>query len=81
MLLSIITINYNNVIGIAKTIGSVLAQTFKDYEYIIIDGGSDDGSVRVIEDNQDSLSYWISEKDNGIYHAMNKGIQVAHGDY
>lgn len=81
MLLSIITINYNNVIGLSKTIDSVLLQTFKEYEYIIIDGGSDDGSVKVIEDNQDSLTYWISEKDNGIYHAMNKGVQVAHGDY
>lgn len=81
MLISVITVNYNNVIGITRTINSVLSQTFKDYEYIIIDGGSDDGSVNVIKENQKCLSYWISEKDNGIYHAMNKGVRVAKGEY
>ncbi len=81
MLISVITINYNNVLGITRTINSVFSQTFKNYEFIIIDGGSDDGSIDVIKENQKQISYWVSEKDNGIYHAMNKGVQLAHGDY
>lgn len=81
MKLSIITINYNNFSGLKKTITSVLAQTFKDFEYIIIDGGSTDGSKELIEQYIDNLTYWVSEKDNGIYHAMNNGIKVANGEY
>ena len=81
MKLSIITINYNNKDGLRKTIDSVVRQTFRDYEYIIIDGGSTDGSVDVIKENEEYVSYWVSEKDNGIYHAMNKGVKVAKGDY
>ena len=78
---SIITINYNNCDGLSKTINSIIYQSFKDYEYIIIDGGSTDGSVDVIKKHADIITYWVSEKDNGIYHAMNKGIRQAHGDY
>jgi glycosyltransferase involved in cell wall biosynthesis len=81
MKLSIITINYNNQFGLEKTIKSVIGQTFDDYEYIIIDGGSTDGSVDVIKNYASKINYWVSEKDNGIYHAMNKGIKVATGDY
>ena len=81
MKLSIITINYNNKDGLEKTIKSVICQSFKDYEYIIIDGGSTDGSVEVIEKYKANINYWVSEKDNGIYHAMNKGVKVANGDY
>ena len=60
---------------------SVLEQTFPDYEYIIIDGGSMDASNEVIKNHEKKLVYWISERDNGIYHAMNKGIQQAAGEY
>jgi glycosyltransferase involved in cell wall biosynthesis len=78
---SIITINFNNKIGLTKTIKSVLNQTFEDFEYIIIDGGSNDGSKELIESISDKLSFWVSEKDNGIYNAMNKGINAAKGNY
>ena len=78
---SIITINYNNAEGLRRTIKSVVSQTFVDYEYVIIDGGSTDGSVDVIKEYENKISYWVSEKDGGIYNAMNKGVQVAHGEY
>lgn len=78
---SVITINYNNIEGLRQTINSVIAQTSTNYEYIVIDGGSTDGSLDAIKEYSTSLSYWISERDNGIYHAMNKGIAQAHGDY
>lgn len=81
MRFSVITINYNNRDGLQKTINSVITQTSNDYEYIIIDGGSTDGSKEVIEQYADSLSYWVSEPDRGIYHAMNKGIAQAKGEY
>ncbi len=79
--LSIITINYNNKVGLEKTISSILSQTYKDFEWIVIDGGSTDGSKELIENNQTNISYWCSEPDNGIYHAMNKGIVKAKGEY
>lgn len=79
--ISIITVNLNNGIAIRKTIESVINQTFTDYEYIVIDGGSKDGSLDVIKEYADKISYWISEPDNGIYHAMNKGILKAKGEY
>jgi glycosyltransferase involved in cell wall biosynthesis len=79
--LSIITINFNNISGLRKTIESVTNQTFSDYEYIIIDGGSTDGSIEVIQKYADKIAFWVSESDNGIYHAMNKGISVAKGEY
>ena len=81
MLLSIITINYNNRVGLEKTCRSVLSQTSHDYEWIIIDGGSTDGSRDVIIQNEAHLSYWVSEKDGGVYQAMNKGIRQARGRY
>lgn len=79
--LSIITVNYNNVKGLVDTIESVVNQTNNDFEYIIIDGGSTDGSVDVIKRYIDEIDYWISEKDNGIYHAMNKGIRAVSCEY
>lgn len=79
--LSVITINYNNSSGLNQTINSVLNQTFKDYEYIVIDGGSTDGSKELIKQFENKISYWVSEKDNGIYNAMNKGIKQATGEY
>ena len=78
---SVITINYNNREGLKQTIKSIVSQTFRDFEFIIIDGGSTDGSVDVIMEKSDNISYWVSEKDNGVYHAMNKGVAQAHGDY
>ncbi|MES2567379.1 MAG: glycosyltransferase family 2 protein [Bacteroidota bacterium] len=81
MRLSIITINYNNKSGLQKTIESVVAQTYKDFEYIVIDGGSNDGSFNVIKDYEKKISYWVSEKDSGIYNAMNKGIVQAKGKF
>ena len=81
MKLSIITVNLNNRDGLQKTIDSVVAQTFKDFEWIVIDGGSTDGSKELIEQYADHFAYWVSEPDKGIYNAMNKGIKVAKGDY
>ena len=83
MTLTIITINYNNAAGLKKTVQSILSQTSQEFEYIIIDGGSTDGSVEVISNFKFQISNfrWISEKDNGIYHAMNKGIRMAQGEY
>jgi len=79
--LSIITINFNNAAGLKKTLKSVFAQSFKEYEYIIIDGGSTDGSKQLMEKYQKKFVYAVSEKDNGIYNAMNKGIGKAQGEY
>lgn len=79
--LSIITINLNNRDGLKNTIKSVFSQTFSDLEYIIIDGRSTDGSLELIESKKDYLAYWVSEKDQGTYDAMNKGIARATGDY
>jgi glycosyltransferase involved in cell wall biosynthesis len=81
MTFSIITINYNERDGLRRTLESVLAQTCHDFEYIIIDGGSTDGSREVINSNADRIDYWVSEPDRGIYHAMNKGTLVAKGEY
>jgi len=79
--LSIITINYNNKDGLEETIASVVHQVYGEFEWIIIDGGSTDGSRELIERNADKITYWVSEPDNGIYQAMNKGIKVAQGEY
>ncbi len=81
MKISIITVNLNNRPGLEATMSSVLAQTYADFEYIVIDGGSTDGSAAVIEQYADRLAYWISEPDRGVYHAMNKGIEKATGEY
>lgn len=81
MRLSIITVNYNDVEGLQRTIDSVLCQTWKDFEWIIIDGGSTDGSKELIEKYSECFSFWCSEPDDGAYNAMNKGIQHAKGEY
>lgn len=78
---SIITINLNNADGLRKTIDSVLKQSFKNFEFIIIDGASVDASLAVIEQVAAKLSFCVSEKDKGIYDAMNKGISKANGKY
>ena len=80
MKLSIITINYNNADGLRKTMESVLAQTYTEIEYIIVDGASTDGSVDVIRELATRPTIkWVSEKDTGIYNAMNKGFEIALG--
>lgn len=81
MKLSIITVNLNNRDGLQKTIDSVVSQTFRDFEWIVIDGGSTDGSKELIEQYADHFAYWVSEPDKGIYNAMNKGIRHAKGEY
>ena len=81
MKLSIITINFNNAEGLRKTMKSVVDQTNQEYEYIVIDGGSSDTSKEVIMQYQEHISYWCSEKDTGIYNAMNKGLSKATGEY
>lgn len=81
MIISIITINYNHAEGLRKTIESVVTQSSHDYEYLVIDGGSTDGSVDVIQEYADKIDYWVSEPDGGIYPAMNKGVKAAHGEY
>ena len=82
-ILSIITINYNDAEGLRKTLASVAAQTYKGIEHVIVDGGSTDGSVEVIRAYADTQTAhpvkWVSEKDKGIYNAMNKGIEIALG--
>ena len=83
MKLSIITINRNNAVGLEKTMRSVATQTFKDFEYIIVDGASTDGSVEVIKKLESGFEQlkWVSEPDSGIYNAMNKGMRMASGAY
>lgn len=82
VVLSIITVNLNNKSGLINTVKSVVRQTFEDFEWLIIDGGSDDGSKEVIQSVSDGrLRYWTSEPDDGIYNAMNKGIVRARGEY
>lgn len=81
--LSIITINRNNAAGLEKTMQSVAAQTFKEFEYIVVDGASTDESVEVIKKYEPQFAHlkWVSEPDEGIYNAMNKGLRMASGDY
>lgn len=79
--LSIITINFNNCNGLRKTIESVVNQSSQDFDYIVIDGGSTDGSVDVIKEYANHIDYWVSEPDKGIYNAMNKGVTEANGNF
>lgn len=83
MRLSIITINRNNAEGLEKTMQSVASQTFKEFEYIVIDGASTDASVEVIKRLEPQFAHlkWVSEPDRGIYNAMNKGLRLATGEY
>ena len=78
---SIITVNLNNANGLKETIDSVVNQTCHDYEFLIIDGGSSDNSTSLIEHNKSKIDYWVSEPDNGIFNAMNKGITASKGEY
>jgi len=78
---SIITVTFNAIHVLEKTILSVTNQTYGHIEYILIDGASIDGTVQIIRQYESGISYWISEPDKGIYDAMNKGLQIATGDY
>jgi glycosyltransferase involved in cell wall biosynthesis len=78
---SIITINHNNLEGLRRTVASVLNQNYKDYEYIIIDGASYDGSLEFLQQNSSCFRFWTSEPDGGIYHAMNKGLAEVQNDW
>lgn len=79
--ISIITVVYNGKELLEKTINSIVSQSSSNYEYLIIDGGSTDGTLDIIKKYSDKINYWISEKDKGIYDAMNKGIEAAKGEY
>ena len=79
--ISIVTINFNHLKDLQETFSNVMGQTYQDIEYIVIDGASQDGTVEFLENNSKYLSYWISEKDNGIYDAMNKGVKAAKGEW
>lgn len=79
--ISIITVVFNDKDGLERTINSVLTQSYSSLEYIIIDGGSTDGTLNVIKEKQDKISKWISEPDKGIYDAMNKGIKMASSEW
>ena len=79
-LISIITVVYNNVNHIKQTIESVLAQDYPFIEYVVIDGNSSDGTLEIIQEYQDKISFLLSESDNGIYDALNKGIKNTNGD-
>ena len=81
MHISVITVNFNNKEGLAKTVQSVTAQDVRPYEFIVIDGGSSDGSKEFLQAYNDVITYWVSEPDSGIYNAMNKGIDRATGDW
>lgn len=80
-LLSIVTINRNNKSGLQKTLDSIFNQPGLDYESIVVDGASDDGSVDIIKSRADQISKWSSEPDRGIYDAQNKGLAIARGEY
>jgi glycosyltransferase involved in cell wall biosynthesis len=80
-MISIITINYNRRDDLEKTLKSVFGQSYKHFEYIVIDGGSNDGSLAVIQENDANITNWISEPDKGIFDAMNKGISLSTREY
>lgn len=77
--ISIVTVVWNDAIGLERTIQSAINQTYENVEFIVIDGASTDGTVEVIKKYEEHIDYWVSEKDNGIYDAMNKGILAATG--
>lgn len=80
-LVTVITVVFNGAATLEHTIRSVIEQTYDNVEHIIIDGGSTDATLDILRKYEDSIDYWVSEKDAGIYDAMNKGIALARGDY
>ncbi len=81
MKLSVITVNYNNCEGLKRTLNSIKLQSSRDFEWIVIDGGSTDESKELLDKNNNLITYWVSERDKGIYNAMNKGIKASRGEY
>lgn len=82
-MISIITVSFNDKNHLAKVLNSIMSQTYKDYENIVVDGGSTDGTVELLKEYESRMNgkmRWISEKDDGIYYAINKGIKMARGD-
>jgi len=79
--ISVITVCFNAILDIEATIKSVVNCKYRNIEYIVIDGGSSDGTVELIKEYKKNISYWISEPDSGIYAAMNKGLEIASGDW
>lgn len=79
--LSIITVSYNDIAGLRRTRDSIRSQTFRDFEWIVVDGGSTDGSKDFLSEHQAETAWWCSERDSGIFNAMNKGIGHAEGEY
>ena len=80
-LITIITVVYNNASHIQKTLNSIFSQKYKNYELIVIDGASNDGTLEIIKKNKSKIDFWISEPDKGLYDAFNKGMKYATGDY
>lgn len=80
-LVSVVTVTYNAKDVLLTCLKSIEKQHFPNIEYIVIDGGSTDGTLELLVENNDKIDYWISEPDQGIYHAMNKGCKVANGDW
>ena len=81
MKVSIITISYNNLEGLKDTYRSIRQQTFRDFEWIVVDGGSTDGTRDFLEEHDDELAWWCCEKDKGVYNAQNKGTAHARGEF
>jgi glycosyltransferase involved in cell wall biosynthesis len=81
MKVSLITVTYNAEKYLERTIRSIIGQTYPDFEYIIVDGGSQDGTLDIIQRYESQISQWVSESDKGLYDAMNKGLRMAHGEY
>ena len=81
MKISVITVTFNNLPGLRKTLPSVIGQDYPDFEYIIVDGASQDGTVAYLKEHLAGITAWVSEPDSGIYEAMNKGVRLATGDY
>lgn len=80
-LITIVTVVFNGIDYLEKTIQSVISQTYENVEYIVIDGGSTDGTLDIIKKYESQIDYWVSEKDKGIYDAMNKGVVLSHGTW
>lgn len=80
-LISVVTVVYNDRIGLETTIKSVVKQTYKNVELIVIDGNSNDGTINIIDKYKDEIAYSVSESDKGIYDAMNKGLSLSSGDF
>ena len=80
-LVTIITVCWNSAKTIERTFQSVKAQTYSNIEYVVVDGGSTDGTVELLKAHDALLDYYVSEPDTGLYHAMNKGLELAQGDY